>query len=269
MASLDRVSIVITTYNRPDYLRKVIEGYMNQTILPHEIVIADDGSTHETGLTIKRLQQSSNIKIFHVWHEHNGFRAATIRNKAIASSSGDYIIVSDDDSIPCRTLVEDHITHAEKGYFIQGHRVLLGKHISKEFTFWDISFKKLFLLYIKGEAKNILNAIQLPFPLIRISQSLKGIRSCNMSFFKNDFINVNGFNEDFIGWGKEDSELVVRFYKYGLKRKDIKFRANSYHLYHTHYDRSNLPKNVLLLRQSIGQKEYYCKNGVDKYLKAC
>jgi len=268
MEGIPKVSVVITTYNRPEYLRRVVEGYLNQSHPPDEILIAEDGSNRETELTVGELQTKSNVKILHIRQEHNGFRAAMIRNKAIASSTGSYIILSDDDSIPCRTLVKDHLCYAERGYFIQGHRVLLGEKVSNNFTFWDISIKKLFLSFIKGQVKNFSNAIRLPIPLIMISQSLEGIRSCNMSFFKKDFVSINGFNEDFIGWGKEDSELVVRFYKYGLKRKDIRFHASSYHLYHFHYERSNLEKNILLLERSINEKDYYCKNGIDKYLKA-
>ncbi|ODA44827.1 putative two-domain glycosyltransferase [Thermodesulfovibrio sp. N1] len=244
----------------------MIEGYLNQTHIPDEIVIADDGSDKETALIIKNLQENGKVKIIHVWHEHKGFRAAKIRNKAIAHSSGEYLIITDDDSIPCHTHVEDHLRYAEEGYFIQGHRVLLGPEVSQNFTFQDISIKKLILYKLKGQASNVVNAIRLPAPLIKISQSLKGIRSCNMSFFRKDFITVNGFNEDFEGWGKEDSELAVRFYRYGLKRKDIKFRATCYHLYHAPYERVNLEKNISLLNLSIKSQEYFCKNGIDKYL---
>ena len=88
-----------------------------------------------------------------------------------------------------------------------------------------------------------------------------------MSFFRKDFITVNGFNEDFEGWGKEDSELVVRFYKYGLRRKDIKFRAYCIHLYHTEYSRENLGGNIAILDKAISSNGFFCKNGIDKYLR--
>lgn len=261
-----KVSVVITTYNRPHYLKRAIEGYLYQGRLPDEIIVADDGSGEETALMLKEIQQDVRVPIIHVWHEDKGFRAAKIRNKAIARSLGEYLIISDDDSIPDMSMVEDHLEYAEKGYFIQGHRVLLGPEVSKYFTFKDISLSKLLKLLISRQIKNVSNTLRLPIPLIRASQRLKGIRSCNMSFFKRDFIAINGFNEDFIGWGKEDSELVVRFYKYGLKRKDIKFRACCYHLYHTHYERDNLEKNIALLEMSKNEKWYFCTNGIDKYL---
>jgi glycosyltransferase involved in cell wall biosynthesis len=262
-----KVSVIISTYNRPEYLQRTIEGYLYQSQLPDEIVIADDGSTEETASLILSLSKNSPVKILHVWHEDKGFRLAKIRNKAIAKSSGAYLILCDDDSIPSHTMVEDHLKFSEKGYFIQGHRVLLGETISKDFTFKDISLMNLLYLRLKGQATNILNAFRLPLPLIKVSQSLKGIRGCNMSFFRKDIIAVNGFNEDFKGWGKEDSELVVRFYKYGLKRKDLKFRACCYHLYHKHYSKDNLKRNLALLEKAKSEKGYFCKNGIDKYLQ--
>lgn len=260
------VSVIISTYNRPDYLERVIEGYICQTQQPDEIVIADDGSTEETALMLQEKQKNTTIKILHVWHEDRGFRAASIRNKAVAKSSGQYLIICDDDSIPSPALVKDHLRHAEKGCFIQGHRVLLGQHVSEDFTFRDISLLRLLKFSIKGQANNILNALHLPMPLIRVSQKLKGIRSCNMSFFKEDFIAVNGFNEDFEGWGKEDSELAVRFYKYGLNRKDIKFSACCYHLYHAPYLRHSLKRNIVILEKAQKEDDYFCKDGIDKYL---
>lgn len=263
-----KVSVIISTYNRPEYLKRVVKGYLHQSRLPDEILIADDGSTEETAVMIKEIQKNSSIKMQHVWHEDKGFRAATIRNKAIASSSGDYLILTDDDCIPSSTLVEDHVKFAETGFFIQGHRVLLGETASKDFTFKDISLIYLLYLKLRGQASNILNTVRLPLPLIRISQSLKGIRSCNMSFFRKDVIAVNGFNEDFTGWGKEDSELAVRFYKYGLRRKDLKFRACCYHLYHNLYSRDNLKRNIALLEKAKSDSDYFCKNGIDKYLQS-
>ncbi|MBU4320607.1 MAG: glycosyltransferase family 2 protein [Thermodesulfovibrionales bacterium] len=262
-----KASVIISAYNRPEYLQRTIEGYLSQSCLPDEIVIADDGSTAETASLIFSLSRNSPVKFLHVWHEDEGFRAAKIRNKAIAKSSGEYLILCDDDSIPVHTMVEDHLKFSEKGCFIQGHRALLGQTVSQDFTFKDISLMALFYLMLKGQAGNILNAVRLPLPLIKVSQSLKGIRSCNMSFFRKDIIAVNGFNEDFKGCGKEDSELAVRFYKYGLRRKDIKFRACCYHLYHRHYSRDSLERNLALLEKAKSENGYFCKNGIDKYLQ--
>ncbi len=260
------ISVIISTYNRHHYLKKVIDGYFHQSRLPDEIVIADDGSKEETASLVKKIKENTKMKILHIWQEDIGFRAAQIRNKAVASSSGKLIIMCDDDVIPNPRLVEDHIYYAAEGHFIQGHRVLLGPVASEQFTVKDISLWKLLKLLFKGQADNVLNTFRFPIPFMRISKNVKGIRSCNMSFFKKDFLAVNGFNEDFEGWGKEDTELIVRFYKYGLKRKDIRFRACCYHLYHPYYSRENLDKNIALLSKTVKEDEYYCQHGIDKYI---
>jgi glycosyltransferase involved in cell wall biosynthesis len=261
-----KVSVVITTYNRPNYLYKVLKGFLEQTIIPDEIIVADDGSKEDTTKVIEQIKKNTDVRILHVWHEDLGFRRSVIINKAIAQSIGEYIISCDDDSIPCKEFVDDHIRYSEKGYFIQGHRVLLGEMVSYKFESQKISFWYLLKLALKREAKNIHNAIRFYIPLIKKNRSLKGIKGCNLSFFKKDFIAVNGYNEDFQGWGMEDSELAVRFYKYGLKRKDLRFRACVFHLYHPPYDRTHLQKNLKLLEESIKKQEYFCKNGIDKYL---
>lgn len=260
-------SVIITTYNNPDYLRRVLEGYLGQSRLPGEILVADDGSTRATLETVNRMKAGSPVRIEHVWHEDRGFRAGTIRNKAMAASTGEYIILSDGDTIPSPRLVEDHLEYSEEGHFIQGHRVLLGPEASKSFSFSEIGFPALLVLFLRRQAGNLMNALRLP-PMVKVSTKRPGIRSCNMSFFRKDIVAVNGFNEDFEGWGKEDSELAERFYKYGLKRKDLKFRACCYHLHHKDFDRAGLEANIRLLEKTAAGESYFCPNGMDKYTAA-
>jgi glycosyltransferase involved in cell wall biosynthesis len=262
-----KISVIISTYNRPHYLAKVLDGFLNQTLKPYEIVIADDGSKEDTRLLIESYKDKSDIPIIHVWHEDNGFRLAEIRNKAIAVSNGDYIIICDDDSIPDIHFVEDHNKYKMKGCFIQGHRVLLGKEISSFITYRECNFKKLLKYTFKGNVKNISNAIRLPIPLIKISKNLKGIRGCNMSFYKADLLSVNGYNENIVGWGREDSELAARLYNIGIVRKDIKFCLPVYHLYHDEYSRDKLNRNDEILNETIKKGITYCFNGINKHLR--
>lgn len=262
----EKISVIISTYNRPHYLSKVLDGLLHQTFPPDEIVIADDGSKDDTKELIENYKKNSKIPIIHVWHEDKGFRLAEIRNKAIAKSTGDYIIICDDDSIPDIHFVEDHNKYKMSGSFIQGHRVLLGKNISNYITYKNCNFFSLMRFVMNREVKNVSNALRLPIPLIKISQGLKGIRGCNMSFYKKDLIAVNGYNEDIVGWGREDSELAVRLYNNGLKRKDVKFRLCVYHLYHDEFSKNRLNKNDEILSETLKKHITYCKNGIDKYI---
>jgi glycosyltransferase involved in cell wall biosynthesis len=259
-------SVIISTYNRPAYLERVLEGYLLQTTPPGEIIVADDGSTEETAALIRRFRAESAVDIRHVWHEDKGFRLAAIRNRAIAAGAGEYLIFADDDAVPSKRFVEDHLRFAEAHCFIQGHRVMLGKEISATFSVRDSGFASLLSPALRGRIGNVINALRPPAPLIKRSQDMKGIRGCNMSFYRADLLAVNGFNEDFVGWGKEDSELAVRLYRNGVWRKDLKFRACCFHLYHDNYGRDKLEHNIGLLEAARKDTLIYCANGVDKYL---
>ena len=114
--------------------------------------------------------------------------------------------------------------------------------------------------------KNTIHSSFLSKCLSGQTSSLKGIRSCNMGFWKEDVVAVNGFNEEFTGWGREDSEFAVRLFNAGLKRKNIKFNAIGYHLYHPENTRKNLKKNDEILEKSISSKIIKCDNGIDKYI---
>ena len=95
---------------------------------------------------------------------------------------------------------------------------------------------------------------------------MNGVRTCNFAFWREDALAVNGFNEDFIGWGREDSEFTARLLNYGLMRRSVKFNALAYHLYHSRNDRSYLPENDRLLKDTIEQKRIWCEKGVNAYL---
>lgn len=259
-----KASVIISTYNRPDYLSRVLEGYFDQTEHDFEVIIADDGSKSETAEMIASTAPLSPVPVRHIWHPDEGFRLAAIRNKGSAKASSEYLIFTDDDCIPDRRFVQDHLRYAEKGCFIQGHRVLVTERLSGSFSRDDTAFRRL--LALRGGIKNLTNAVRSPFPLIRKDRRLRGIRGCNFSLFKSDFISVNGFNEAFIGWGKEDSELVVRLFRAGLLRKDVKFRLCVYHLYHKEFDRGNLELNIERLEKTKGEEGSFCPDGLDKYL---
>ena len=92
------------------------------------------------------------------------------------------------------------------------------------------------------------------------------VRAANLSCWREDILLVNGFNEDFVGWGREDSELAVRMANAGIKRMHVKFAAFGYHLYHPESSRKYLPKNDLILLHSIQRKLKRCENGIEKSL---
>jgi glycosyltransferase involved in cell wall biosynthesis len=261
-----RVSLVITTYNSPDALLLVLKSIETQFTLPSEVIIADDGSNDSTKEIIDSFKLSSNLTIVHSWQEDKGFRAAKSRNQAISLTNEAYIVLIDGDVILHPEFIHDHIKNAEKGFFIQGSRVFLSKESSKD----AVMNKKTGFSFFSPGIKNAKNAIHSNFLsklFIKKNKKIKGIKTCNMSFFKQDCININGFNEDFEGWGREDSEFVVRFFNSGILRKNIRFNAIQFHLWHSQNNRDSLMQNDFILRSSINKNSNWSKNGIDKYLK--
>lgn len=260
-----KTSVIITTYNRPDALKRVLDALKNQTRLPDDVVIGDDGSGTDTTQMIHGFMNRSPYPLFHVWHEDKGFRAAKIRNMAIKKSNGDYLISLDGDCIPDKHFISDHLSLAERGYFYQGKRALVNRALSATFTHKDAnSFSTLFKYFLTGKISNAHHIIRMPIFPSWTSKSLNGIRSCNMGFFKEDILSVNGFNQDFVGWGREDSELIVRLYRYGLKRKSHPFMAICYHLWHEENSRNRLSINDELLQRWIESDSYICPNGLSR-----
>jgi glycosyltransferase involved in cell wall biosynthesis len=261
-----KVTIVITTYNWPEALKLVLESINNQIVPPDEVIIADDGSTEETKDLVNSFKLNSIFNIIHSWQEDCGFRAARSRNKAIAKASGDYIILIDGDSILHSNFVQDHIANAEPGQFVQGSRVLLSKNQTKT----AIEGKKIKFLFFSSELKIRKNSVHSKLLSLIFSNkknNMRGIKSHNMAFYKNDCISINGFNNNFIGWGREDSEFVARLFNSGVIRKNIRFNAIQFHLWHTENSRISLGRNDEMLRDAINNRIQWCENGINSIEK--
>ncbi len=239
---------------------------MNQVVMPYEIVVADDGSTDETANMIKTFSSTSKTPIIHVWHEDNGFQLCQIRNKAFARCSGDYIIQSDGDIVFDKHFVEDHVRLAEQGYFVCGSRVYLTPEGTKEMFENKSILPKM--KYMKRS--HILNSIRIKplqqFFALRYGKAIEKLRGCNMAFWKNDIIKVNGYNEDLTSWGHEDSELAYRMYFAGIKKKFLKNGGICYHLYHVESSRENEQAHIDAINNVVENRLTTCQNGISKYL---
>jgi glycosyltransferase involved in cell wall biosynthesis len=259
-----KVSLIITTYNNPGALLKVLESVTYQTRPPDEMVIADDGSREDTAHLIRHFSEKVSFPVIHVWQEDKGFRAAKARNEAVKRSTGEYVILLDGDCVVNRHFIADHLSLAERGCFIQGKRVHVNRDAVASFGQEQAnSVPMLMGMALNFSISNTHHLLRLPSSLAVKNRELKGIKSCNMSFFRTDIIAVNGFNEDFVGWGNEDSDLACRFFRYGLKKKVHQFRAICFHLWHpTNKTSSN--GNKELLGAAIASGEFFCKNGIRK-----
>ena len=260
-----RVSLIITTYNRPDALLLVLRSIEGQITLPYEVIIADDGSTNDTKEVVTSFQEKSDIRVIHSWQEDSGFRAAKSRNKAIAKATCKYIILIDGDMILHPEFINDHINNTQSGYFVQGSRVLLTQDKTKQ----TLDQQKINFSLLSNGLQNRKNAFHSNILSKLFSNKrnyLRGIRTCNMAFYKQDCININGFNHEFEGWGREDSEFITRLLNSGINRKNVRFNAIQFHLWHNENIRSSLEKNDAILQEAINNHTQWCNNGIDSYL---
>lgn len=255
----DKIAVVVSTYNSRDVLSKVLDAYGHQTRLPDELIVADDGSSDGTDDMVAQKAKLANFPIRYVWQEDKGFRLARIRNLAVKNCTADYLLFTDGDCIPHPCLIEDHLRIKQEGFFVQGKRMNVGPKASRSFEFTGTA--SLFLMCLRGDVHGIHHLLRIPGFAVR-KTGLRGIKTANFAIYRSDFIAVNGFNEDFIGWGREDSELVVRLYKYGLRRKDVSHSAIVFHLWHESADKSALVHNDLLLKAAIESPDYRCAHGI-------
>lgn len=255
-------SLVISTYNWPQALELCLLSVLQQKILPQEVVIADDGSKVETKNLVDNFRSKFSIPIKHVWHKDDGFKKTIILNEALRNSVGEYIIQIDGDIILHPLFIKEHLISAKKKSFIRGSRTLINatttQHVLNNKKF-NINF------YSKG-LLNRINAFHSPIlsTLMMLgskNNSPKDVIGCNTSFWKNDFIQINGYNNEILGWGREDGELAARFINNNIQKKKLKFSAICFHLYHNTYSRDRDKINIGILNSMIENKVAYCKNG--------
>ncbi|SIT91041.1 glycosyltransferase family 2 protein [Pontibacter indicus] len=259
------ISLVITTYNWKEALGTVLRSVFSQSELPREIIVADDGSRDDTRALVESLAKESPVPLLHSWQEDLGFRAAESRNRGIALATGEYVVIIDGDMVLHPDFLKGHRRAARKGYFTQGKRVLLSPELSQDL----IRRGPVPISPLSAGIKNRLNATNSPFLSKLFSKDKAGIssiKSCNMGFWMEDIVRVNGFNEDFVGWGREDSEFAIRLLNSGTKRQNLAFGGIAYHLNHQENSRQSLAANDVLMERAISEKSTYCPNGIDKHL---
>ena len=228
------VSLLITTYNRPDALDLVLKTVANQSQVPSEVVVCDDGSSLETGMLVRQWKEQ--LPIRHAWQPDCAFRAARSRNLGVSKSGAEYIVVIDGDCLLPPKFIENHVKLAKPGYLVAGGRHLLSESqtdaflaeaslIEGAFTHWKFRALSLGLLRdLRPSAWDI-------------------VRTCNVGLCRDDMEAVGGFDESYVGWGREDSDFVVRLMHRGVKVRSGRFAACVAHLHHLERSRDQLSEN--------------------------
>ena len=266
-------AIIISTYNQPEWLRKVLIGYEEQSFKNFEIIIADDGSTTETEAVVKQFKEVSTLTISHIWQEDKGFRKTKILNKALQKTQAPYVIFTDGDCIPRADFVATHIKLKKVKHFLSGGYFKLSKNISVAISDDDIRtqrcFDKVWLLNkgLKNNFKtNKLTASGFKERFLnRITPTKATFDGMNVSVWKNDIIKVNGFDER-MEYGGEDRELGERLMNRGIKPIQIRYSAICLHLDHerSYANETALKKNKTIRKETKKNKSIWTDFGLIK-----
>jgi len=232
-----KVTVIITTYNNPKHLKKVLLGLENQTDQKFDIVIADDGSTSETKTMITQFSHISSLVITHIWQEDNGPRKCTILNKAILRATGEYLIFLDGDCVPKSNMIKTHKKFAKRGRYLTGGAVGLSLNFTNSITESDITNKKLekigrWWLDTNRYRRLLISKIPiLRYLFDRNVRRLPGWRGGNASTYKSHLLDIGGFDERF-SIGREDADLGHRLECNGVLGFSIRYTSPVYHLEH-------------------------------------
>jgi glycosyltransferase involved in cell wall biosynthesis len=234
-----KTAVIISTYNSPDSLEKVLWGYAAQSLREFELIVADDGSTEETRRVIEQFENEA-MPVNHVWHPDKGFRKCTILNRAIASTDAEYVILSDGDCIPRNDFVATHLALREPGRFLSGGTVWLPMHLSQRIEIDDVISGRAtdpkwlrangFRQGLKGRTR-LGRHWRLQSLWDRLTLTHPTLNGHNTSAWRNDIVAANGFDER-MGYGGLDRELGERLENAGIHGKQVRHRAVCVHLHH-------------------------------------
>lgn len=264
-----QVSVIVSTYNRPDALRAVLAGLAEQGDRGFEVLVADDGSGDETRATVAECAAVSAVPVRHIWHEDKGFRLSAIRNLAAAHAEGEYLVFIDGDCVPRLDFVMRHRALAEPGWMVAGNRLLLSEAFTRTVLAQRLPIHRWHLSdWWRARRARNLNRIG---PLLRVplgplrkvgGRRWQRVRGCNMGVWKADLLAVNGFDETFEGWGYEDSDFAVRLVNAGRGLKKGAYACGLLHLWHRENDRRQEGPNWDLLQQRIRSRETQPLKGI-------
>jgi glycosyltransferase involved in cell wall biosynthesis len=270
------ISVITTTYDREDALDAVLRGLSRQGDRHFEVVIADDGSGPATARLIEQWTSRLGVPLEHVWQEHRGFRAAEVRNRAIGQSRGNYCIFLDGDCIPRADFIATHRALAEPGWFVAGNRILLSRALTESVLREGLAPETWGLATFAGQrlrrnVNRLMPLLSLPLgPWRKMkAREWRGCRSCNLAVWRADLARVDGFDAAYTGWGKEDSDLVVRLLHAGVARKDGRFATGVLHLWHPQADRSDLPQNEARLGKILDSDHVRADRGLSRLDAEC
>jgi glycosyltransferase involved in cell wall biosynthesis len=267
------ISVILSTYNKPHDLERVLWGYAVQTVHDFELLVADDGSRADTAALIERFNTDSGLHVRHVWHEDNGFRKTEILNRAIVASGGDYLLFSDGDCIPRRDLVATHAELAQPGRYLAGGYLKLPKSVSDKITVEDVRAGRISdLVWLRAQgwkpgrrALRLTGSRGLAALFDALTPTAAHFHGNNASVWRDALYRVNGFEGE-MGYGGLDKALGYRLENLGVKGKQVRHRAVCLHLHHErpYRDEAVIKSNREILKRLRGSGEFRARRGLEE-----
>lgn len=266
-------SVIVSTYNQPAWLEKVLHGYQQQQFPEFEMVIADDGSGDETRKLIDGFRKIARYPIQHVWQEDEGFQKSRILNNATVAATGDYLVYSDGDCIPRPDFMGLHAAMARPGYFLSGGYCKLPMELSRQLSIEDIESGRAFNLgFLRSHGLTGFSSkfkIGLPRALAPLMDAIIPTKASwnghNASGWKEDILAANGYNEE-MQYGGQDRELGERLANAGIRSHRIRHRAIVLHLDHKRGYKTpeTMAKNQAIRDEVIATRSVWCPYGIHK-----
>lgn len=261
-----RVGLVVTTYERPLALVRVLHSVLAQSRLPDQVVVADDGSGPQTAGVVAAVAERAGLPVQHARQDDVGWRLCRARNLAVSLLDTEYVLMIDGDMLLDRHFVEDHLRHARPGCWVQGSRLPLGpaataRALEQEpgcFTArpadTDLRHRPL------ARRRPGLAAA-----LHRVGNALVAVKGCNQGFWRADLQRVNGWDESITGWGPEDKELCARLGHAGVRRQSLVAAGLAWHLHHPPADRNEAAAGHRVLAATLAARRHRCEQGLDSH----
>ena len=244
------LALILTTYNRPAALDRVLDSVARQRTLPDQVIIADDGSDARTTAVVASWRDRLGAPLRHSWQPDEGFRAAASRNRAAREADADLLLFIDGDCLLRPGVVAEHRRLAEPGCAVAGNRILLSPRLTEAVEQGRVDpvawgpkdWAKARLL---GDVERLWPLVTLPGHAWRRLRPVHWLqmRGCNMAVERKDFERINGFEEHISGWGFEDSDLAIRLINSGVKVKSGRFATAVLHLWHRERARDDAERN--------------------------
>jgi glycosyltransferase involved in cell wall biosynthesis len=265
-------SVMLATYEMPRHLELVLAALARQTAQSFELHVCDDGSGPSTRKVVERFKVAAPwCEVNHHWQENQGFRKCKILNRALRQAKGETVIFLDGDCVPHRAFVSDHLSAQEPGRYCAGRRLNLGRRISDDLTpkmiqngFFDRPRVRVAWSTWRGDSTHFQRSLRVTSPLLRRllkMERVDDLLGSNYSVALKDLIAVNGFDESYQGYGREDTDMEIRLQHLGLTIKSLKGMALQFHVWHPR--REFTPANDDRLTELKNSNRIRCAQGLE------